>query len=81
MNNTPSVQIACGRTNPDITYDTRLRDNDPRMPDRDLQVTGFEGNYVFASDRPGQKRKLTRIRRDRIYTDGKPRKTGWRLVQ
>lgn len=64
-----------------ITYDSRVRDNDPRMPDRVLQVTGFEGNYVFAKIRSGQPGKLARIRRDRIYTDKKPRKSGWSLVQ
>lgn len=64
-----------------ITYDSRLRDNGPRMPERVLKVTGFDGEYVFAKLRPGLPGKLTRIRRERIYTDGKPRKSGWSLVQ
>lgn len=67
-------------TMPTITYGARIRDNDPRMPGRVLEVTGFEGNYVFASPRAGQKHRLTRIRRDRIHTDGKPRKIGWSVV-
>jgi hypothetical protein len=65
----------------EITYDSRIKDNDLRMPNRMLQVTGFEGDYVFASVRPGQTKRLTKIRRDRIHCDGKPRRSGWSLVE
>jgi hypothetical protein len=65
----------------EITYNIRIKDNDPRMPNRILQVTGFEGDYVFASIRPGHKNRLTKIRRDRIHCDGKPRRSGWSLIE
>ena len=65
----------------EITYGSRIKDNDPRMPNRVLQVTGFEGDYVFASIRAGQKNRLTKIRKDRIHTDGKPRRSGWLLIE
>lgn len=68
-------------TSTEITYDTRIQDNDPRRGGRVLQATGFEGDYAFASIRSGHKHKLTRIRQDRIYADGKPRKSGWSVVR
>lgn len=49
------------------------------MPNRILQITGFDGNYVFAKARAGLPGKLVRIRRDRIHTDGKTRRSGWSL--
>jgi hypothetical protein len=63
-----------------LTAGARIRDNDPRMPNRVLQVTGFDGEYVFARFGPGFPDRMTRIRRDRVYTDGKPRRSGWSVV-
>lgn len=65
---------------PGITCHTRIRNNDPRRRDRALEVTGFEGDFVFAAIPAGRGRRLARIRQVHIHTDGKPRKTGWNLV-
>jgi hypothetical protein len=67
----------------------RIRDNDPRMPGRVLVVKAFGGNvvagakapFVVASLRgPHDQTGETRINRNRIHMDGKPRRSGWSLV-
>lgn len=65
----------------EITVGSRIKDNDPRMPGRVLEVSGFYDNYVFAFVKVGRRHLATKIRRDRIHTDGKPRRSGWSLVE
>ena len=58
----------------------RYKDNDPRFPDpRIMRVDGSHDGYatlVGLGDKPA----TTRIRLDRMFSDGKPRKYGWSLV-
>ena len=64
-----------------IKIGMRISDNDPRMIKRVLRVVaigaGIKGAFVIAEDYRG---KTTTIRQDRIYSDGKPRKSGWSVV-
>lgn len=65
-----------------------IRDNDPRMPNRVLRITGFGLRHfnaysTFATcvsihDR-GAKPREVRINIQRIHTDGKSRKSGFSL--
>ena len=57
----------------------RLKDNDPRSygGNRVLEITDVQEGHVFA--RHGNL-PWTRIRIDRIYTDSKPRKSGFTLL-
>jgi hypothetical protein len=63
----------------EIRVGDRIRDNDPRMGDRVLEVWSLVGDdRVLARDRIGSR---YRILRRRIYTDGRPRKSGFSLVE
>ena len=63
----------------EIRVGDRIRDNDPRMGDRVLEVWSILGDtHVLARDRIGAR---YRILRRRIYTDGRPRKSGFSLVE
>jgi hypothetical protein len=55
----------------------RIKDNDPRMYRRILTVRDVQEVYVYA-DCAGIP---VRILRRRIFTDGKPRKTGFSLME
>jgi hypothetical protein len=55
-----------------------IKDNDPRMPGRFRRVRRFEGHGVIAEGW-GQNSEV-RISLSRIFTDGKPRRTGWSLI-
>ena len=58
-----------------------IKDNDPRENGRTLTVEHIEGGYAHCcrrSLRPTHRR--TRIRLDRIYTDDKPRKSGFSRI-
>ena len=55
----------------------QIKDNDPRMPNRVLVVTDVLPNGVVAKDKTG--REFGYLRR-RIYTDDKPRKSGFSRV-
>ena len=62
-----------------------IRDNDPRMAARPaLVITGFVGISPcvrFIASLPGCGGKSeTRIARERIHLDGKPRRSGWSRV-
>lgn len=70
-----------------IQIGDRIRDNDPRSLGSTRIVTAIspptmlEHRRVSASLRGGSdKTGETRIRLDRIHTDGKPRRSGWSLV-
>lgn len=57
----------------------RIKDNDPRMPDRVLMVINISVlSGVYAQDRHG---RCNWYRRDRIFTDSKPRRTGFSRVE
>jgi hypothetical protein len=63
----------------EIRVGDRIRDNDPRMGDRVLEVWSTLGDTrILARDRIGAR---YRILRRRIYTDGKPRKSGFSLIE
>lgn len=61
----------------------KIKDNDPRVGDRILEITGFEDGKF------GEKRVLAKtpfgatvkIMMRRIHTDGKPRRSGFDLVE
>ena len=53
-----------------------VRDNDPREPHRIMRINRIEDDYAHLS---GYNLK-TRVSIKRIFTDGKPRRSGWSLV-
>jgi hypothetical protein len=66
-----------------------IRDNDPRMPNRELCIVGFESGLITAHGREVKAVcELTGVRWKRqfrinvrsIHTDGKPRRSGFSLV-
>lgn len=63
-----------------IKVGDEIMDNDKRMPGRVLVVTAIEGERVLASAKLGSHLHETRVAIRRIYTDGKPRRTGWSLL-
>ena len=54
-----------------------LADNDPRMEGRTLTVWRVTGEYVTARDSQGRD---FCYKRERIFTDGKPRRHGMNLL-
>lgn len=54
-----------------------LRDNDKRMHGRCLTIRSILPNGVIAEDAVGKQRMYLR---DRIFTDGKPRKYGLNVL-
>ena len=57
----------------------KLRDNDPRMSHRaQLTITHILPNGVHAQTSRGQ---TVTLLRHRIFTDGKPRRSGFDLVR
>lgn len=56
----------------------KIKDNDPRMNGRELTITVDAGDYIRAQNSVFQE---VRILKRRIYTDGKPRKSGFSLVR
>jgi hypothetical protein len=61
-----------------IKVGDKLRDNDPRMPNRVLTVHQVLPNGVAVKNSIG---RVFLILRRRIYTDGKPRRSGFDLVK
>ena len=55
----------------------KMKDNDPRMGDRVLEITEILPNGVRAVDGQG---KVRIYLRHRIYLDGKPRHSGFNLI-
>lgn len=62
-----------------ITPGTVIRDNDPRMPYRNLRVRVVGTEYARCSHL-AMTNMTARVRLDRIHTDGKPRKSGFSVV-
>lgn len=54
----------------------RIKDNDPRMGHRVLTIESIDVRYVSA----GTKYRQFRILRSRIFTDDKPRRTGFSRI-
>ena len=68
------------RTKPEVTemkIGQKIKDNDPRVGNRVLKIIDVDGDYVIAQQ--GGLHSV-RIRRDRIYTDGKPRRSGFTII-
>lgn len=67
----------------EVKVGDRIKDNDPRTSGRVLiveeVVPGHPHSYANCVDAHNPQRK-PRIRLDRIYTDGKPRRTGFTLL-
>ena len=57
----------------------KIRDNDPRESGRVLTVEHIADGYAHCYRSP-QSTYRTRIRLDRIYTDDKPRRSGFSLT-
>jgi hypothetical protein len=65
-----------------------IRDNDPRMPKRELVIVGFEADtrdswrtVVICEDQYRHRNpRRVRIRADRIFSDSKPRRYGFSLI-
>jgi hypothetical protein len=68
-----------------IKVGDQISDNDPRMAPRVLRVVGlthrFQGLYVLCQPLRTAYKTPIRVRADRIYTDGKPRKSGFTLLK
>lgn len=59
-----------------------IRDNDPRAPFvRTLEVRTIENGNVWAAVKNTERQHWTRISLDRIFTDDKPRRSGWSLLK
>jgi hypothetical protein len=76
MNSEPMQSLRIG---------SKIKDNDPRMLNRILIITGFHNDKDFkprlsAYDATHALAGRARIRLDRIYLDQKPRRTGWSLI-
>jgi len=54
-----------------------IKDNDPRVGNRVLKIIDFDGDYAIAKQ--GRLHSV-RIRVDRIYNDGKQRRSGFSLL-
>lgn len=54
-----------------------IKDNDPRMPGRKLKIIGMDNTHVRASSNYGS---TVSIKKDRIFTDEKERRTGFSLI-
>jgi hypothetical protein len=66
----------------EIKIGSILIDNDPRQEEkpghpRTVRVSAVSPDYIWGISDPA--RKVVRISRKRIYTDGKPRKSGFSL--
>lgn len=63
---------------PELKIGDKIMDNDPRMSyRRELTIIEILPNGVMAED---SVRRVFKILRRRIYTDGKPRRNGFDLV-
>ncbi len=60
-----------------IKVGDKLKDNDPRVGNRILTVMKIGHGFVEAKAPSG---RIVEIRVDRIHTDGKPRRSGFDLI-
>lgn len=58
----------------------RIKDNDPRMSNRILQVAVVYADHGCWRVVACEGRRSFNIRMDRIHTDGKPRRSGFTLL-
>jgi len=71
-------------TTREIRLGDRIRENDVRGPKRVLVVQGLleeNGRMHSVLARNEKTMRLSKIKLAYIHTDGKPRKSGWSLVQ
>ena len=61
-----------------IQVGDKIKDNDPRMTNRVLQVIEVNQTHCYAD--PGHFFPVVRIRLDRIHADGKQRRSGFDLL-
>lgn len=64
----------------DLQRGDRIKDNDPRMPNRVLEIVGFEQrhlDFVSAICRCPHLKREYRVSVRRIHTDGKARRSGF----
>lgn len=61
----------------DLKVGDRIKDNDPRMWHRVLTVELLTATHAWTSDGYGRKHGIALCR---IYTDGKPRRSGFSKV-
>jgi len=62
-----------------IKVGDKIKDNDPRIGNRVLTVEAVSNTHVTACETSGVRRPV-RIKKSRIYTDGKPRRSGFDLL-
>ncbi len=68
----------------DLIVGDRIKDNDPRMTNRVLEITGFEQrhlDFVSAICRCPHLNREYRVSVRRIFTDGKARKSGFSRLE
>lgn len=58
----------------------KIKDNDPRMTNRILIVEEVSGRFVYCRNTIPSFPKV-RISKNRIFTDGKPRRYGFSVVE
>jgi len=61
-----------------VSVGDKIKDNDPRMGTRVLTIVRMNDTYVFAANYTGSREY--RIKITRIYTDGKPRRSGFSKI-
>ena len=61
----------------EIKVGDKIKDNDPRVGNRILTVREVGKKFVEAKAPSG---RIVSIRMDRIHTDGKPRRSGFDLI-
>ena len=66
--------------NHELKVGDRIKDNDPRMNGRVVQITRISGLCAFYDRRPFGSEREYSVRLTRIHTDGKPRKSGFSLI-
>lgn len=65
---------------PTIRIGDVIRDNDPRMPGRFLEVVNVYSKFVSAGNPRATVPSYEFVPIKRIHTDGKPRKSGFDLL-
>lgn len=75
-----SVILTLHNMNNDTLIGMTIADNDPRMTGRKLVVKEVDCRYAYAARPIRHTGALVRIQLNRIFTDSKPRRTGFSVV-
>jgi len=59
----------------------KIKDNDPRMPNRILTIIGTDVSSRRVEAKVNYSGRIVWISESRIHTDGKPRRSGFDLVK